>query len=95
MRGAPLTAEGIPPENDPEMRASAGTRGIKVANGFANRGIRSHVLLAACSASELAREDAGVCRGRFTVALLKLLRSTGAEQLVYADVLCRIDPIVG
>jgi hypothetical protein len=93
VRGAPLIEEGIPHDDDPEMRA--GTRGVKVANGFAQRGIRSHVLLAACSANEKAREDAGVCRGRFTTALLKLLRSTGAEQLVYADVLCRIDPIIG
>ncbi|KAH6909146.1 caspase domain-containing protein [Coprinopsis sp. MPI-PUGE-AT-0042] len=94
VRGAPLTVEGIPRDDDPEMRVVAGTRGIKVANGFTQHGIRSHVLLAACSANEEAREDASERRGRFTVALLKLLRNTGAEQLVYADVLCRIEPIV-
>ncbi|KAH6887267.1 caspase domain-containing protein [Coprinopsis sp. MPI-PUGE-AT-0042] len=93
VRGAPLREEGIPHDNDPEMQA--GTRGVEVAKGFAHRGIRSHVFLAACSANELAREDANVGRGRFTVALLKLLRTTGVEQLVYADVLCRIDPIIG
>ncbi|KAH6909145.1 caspase domain-containing protein [Coprinopsis sp. MPI-PUGE-AT-0042] len=93
VRGAHITEQGIPHDDDPEMRA--GTRGVKVAKGFAHRGIRSHVLLAACSANELAREDANVGRGRFTVALLKLLRTTGVEQLVYADVLCRIDPIIG
>ncbi|KAH6909161.1 caspase domain-containing protein [Coprinopsis sp. MPI-PUGE-AT-0042] len=65
------------------------------ANGFARRGVRSHVLLAAFSANEQAREGADACKGRFTVALLELLRATGAERLVYADVLRYINPISG
>jgi hypothetical protein len=46
------------------------------------------VVLAACHDHELAREDktAQGARGRFTTALLKLLRTVPPDQLAYSDV---------
>jgi hypothetical protein len=37
-------------------------RGLQTAKGFATHGMKSHVLLAACSANEVAREGAQVSR---------------------------------
>ncbi|KAF9240014.1 caspase domain-containing protein [Melanogaster broomeanus] len=45
-------------------------RATNITPGFAQKGLRSHVLLAACSQDEPAREDVLLQRGRFTSALL-------------------------
>ena len=57
-------------------------RGIEIQSGFARRGLRSHVLLAACRPLELAYERTS--RGVFTVALLKTLVNIGIDKLTYA-----------
>ncbi|KAF6759910.1 caspase domain-containing protein [Ephemerocybe angulata] len=74
---------------------TGGTRGIKVAKGFANQDMNSHVLLAACSANELAKEDKkdDRPRGRFTGALLELFRNTSPDQITYFEVLTRMPKI--
>ncbi|KAJ2919024.1 hypothetical protein MD484_g1468, partial [Candolleomyces efflorescens] len=41
---------------------SVGTRGLQAAKGFGSHGMKSHVLLAACSANEVARESFQVTR---------------------------------
>jgi hypothetical protein len=80
----------IPPDLDqdiwqhvevPEGRAT-------VPAGFAYSALNSHVLLAACGAKELAREEKG--GGVFTSAMLHVLKSIGAEKLTYKDMLERI-----
>ncbi|KAF8148655.1 hypothetical protein B0H34DRAFT_736447 [Crassisporium funariophilum] len=66
-------------------------RSASIPAKFTHSGLRSHVLLAACSSSEFAREEKG--RGNFSTALLKLLRTVGPEQLRYFDILSRLDAI--
>jgi hypothetical protein len=55
------------------------------------RGLASHVLLAACRPSEVARENDG--RGAFTTKLLELLREIPPHELRYCDILDKIGPI--
>ncbi|KAG8727232.1 hypothetical protein FRC12_022680, partial [Ceratobasidium sp. 428] len=59
------------------------SRGTVIPAGFAHRGLRSHVLLAACMATEVAWEREG--RGEFTAALLSILKSPGVGKLTYTE----------
>jgi hypothetical protein len=75
-----------------------GARGLRLAKGFATKGMQSHVHLAACSANEQAREDKEtpqMFRGRFTTALLELLKNVQPDQITYADILFKIPRIDG
>ena len=54
-------------------------------------GLTSHVLLAACLSSEIARERDG--RGAFTTELLHLLREVPPNELRYRDILHKMRPI--
>jgi len=67
----------------------ASSRSANVAPGFLHTGLSSHVLLAACGASELASEVDG--RGLFTTALLEVLTTMGAGRITYADLLRKIN----
>ena len=62
--------------------------GSMVHSGFAHRGLRSHVLLAACGAEELAYERTS--RGMFTGALLKTLVEIGLDKLTYTGLIQQI-----
>jgi hypothetical protein len=77
--------------------AETGARGLRFAKGFAVNGMKSHIVLAACSPSGLAWEDkkAQGAHGRFTTALLKLLRTVHPDQITYADILSKIPLIYG
>ena len=59
-------------------------RGTKVHSGFARKGLRSHILLAACRSHELAYERTTRSRGVFTMALLETLIDVGIDKLTYA-----------
>ena len=59
--------------------------------GFACKGLRSHVLLAACHSQELAYEH--MSRGVFTVALLETLMDIGIDRLTYATLLSQMPPL--
>ena len=70
-------------------------RGTAIAPGFLHHGLRSHVLLAACGAKELARERHGSLtkdqsNGVFTAALLKTLYAVGAQNVTYANLFSRL-----
>jgi len=73
------------------------SRAGNVATGSERQGLRSHMLLAACSHSESARECyiscEGKTRGQFTVALLALFRREGVDKLAYKDILSRLNPM--
>ena len=60
---------------------------------FASGAFNTHVLLAACSDTELAKESGG--RGRFTTALLNLLNVTPLERLSYSEILTLMEKIDG
>ncbi|KIJ56325.1 hypothetical protein M422DRAFT_239546 [Sphaerobolus stellatus SS14] len=77
--------------NVDEEDSSSHYRIMSFCPGFCDKGIRSHMLLAACSESELAREENG--QGNFTSALLDLLRTSNAFDLTYACLLQRIRKI--
>ena len=66
-------------------------RGTVVHSGFARKGLRSHVLLAACHSQELAYERTS--RGVFTVVLLKTLMDIGIDKLTYATLFDRMPPL--
>jgi hypothetical protein len=63
-----------------------------MAPGFLHHGLRSHVLLAACGAKEIAYEDQG--NGVFTAALLRLLSAVGAHNVTYANLLQRLPHLI-
>ena len=66
----------------------------RIATRFGVRGLGSHVLIAACQEKETAKEDNK--QGRFTAALLDLLKKEGRlETLTYTDILKHINPIKG
>lgn len=84
----------IPKDLDlPIWQKDSATRGARVPVGFVNKGVRSHILLAACSADELAKEEKG--HGCFTSAFLALLKNAGAEQLTYVETLDKMEQIAG
>ncbi|EDR08533.1 uncharacterized protein LACBIDRAFT_297307 [Laccaria bicolor S238N-H82] len=84
----------IPKDLDlPIWQKDSATRGARVPVGFVNKGVRSHILLAACSADELAKEEKG--HGCFTSAFLALLKNVGAEQLTYVETLDKMEQIAG
>ena len=66
----------------------------RIATRFGVRGLGSHVLIAACQEKETAKEENK--QGRFTAALLDLLKKEGQlETLTYTDILKYINPIKG
>ncbi|KAF8974725.1 caspase domain-containing protein [Flammula alnicola] len=67
-------------------------RAVVVAPGYEFTGLRSHVLVAACSKGEEAKEsfDEPNWRGAFTTAFLDLLRRLDADNLTYAEIPRRI-----
>ena len=89
VRSAGLENHNIHPSLDSDIWGSENNpRGIQSA---AATGLSSHVLLSACSADEVAREDGG--KGRFTTALLKVFNKTSPDQLTYEQVMNRLDQI--
>jgi hypothetical protein len=77
-----------------ELGSHGGNRQAMVAAGYERTSaMASHVLLAACSMKGVSRESHG--RGRFTTALMKLLRApaTPAHTLTYEDIIARIDSL--
>ena len=62
-------------------------RQMKISTGFAQRGVRSHVLMAACDAKEKAWETDG--RGVFTTALLETVIAIGAGNVTYTGIIER------
>ena len=60
-------------------------RGLTIPSDFQYHGLRSHILLSACGAKEIAREDQGM--GVFTAALLKLLSEISTHNVTYARLL--------
>ena len=69
----------------------SGRRGSGVSSDLLHGGLKSHILIAACSSSELATEADG--RGNFSTAFLKLLRSTSPDEIRYSDILTYMDTI--
>jgi hypothetical protein len=86
------------PEPIDKATTETGARGLRLAKGFATKGMKSHVHLAACSAKEQALEDKETpqrFRGRFTTALLELLGTVRPDQITYTDILFKIPRIDG
>ncbi|KAG9123527.1 hypothetical protein FRC07_014827 [Ceratobasidium sp. 392] len=62
-----------------------GHRSSSIPSGFAHAGLRSHVLLAACMATEIAWEREG--QGAFTSAILSILKGRGLDHLTYTELI--------
>lgn len=75
--------------------ASSGCRMPSVPSEFLQEGMRSHVLLAACSAKEVAREYKSSKRGVFTTALLQKLEATSINQVTYTALIRQIGSLSG
>ena len=94
-RGLVLT-DVLPSTLDQGMwsKVEGNTKAIS-ATGFAEKGLRSHVLIAACGESEKAQECNG--RGLFSTALLQLWEGEGGQlsRLSYSDILRKIEHIPG
>ena len=80
-------------DRDVWIEASLNPRAAVIAPGFLRSGSRSHVLLAACGAGEIAQEEKG--RGIFTRALLETLKGAGADKITYGDLMQRIPDLPG
>ena len=93
VRGVVLDDE-LPLDLDRQELSAPIGRGSQIATRFGVRGLGSHVLVAACRERETAKEDNS--QGRFTAALLDLLKQEGRlETLTYTDILKHIRPIRG
>ncbi|KZV76174.1 hypothetical protein PENSPDRAFT_680379 [Peniophora sp. CONT] len=66
-------------------------RGVAYLPKFANAGLTSHVVLAACGPDESAYEDRIKHEGRFTSAFLSVLETAGTDTLTYAELIRRLD----
>ncbi|KAH7921902.1 hypothetical protein BV22DRAFT_1038069 [Leucogyrophana mollusca] len=73
-----------------ELNETKNSRAIAPSAGFAQSGLLSHVLLAACGADEFAREEDK--RGIFTSALIEVLK-VGVNKLTYAELLQQLPPL--
>ncbi|KAG8721139.1 hypothetical protein FRC08_015437, partial [Ceratobasidium sp. 394] len=75
----------LSPDTDKHIirKPDTSSRATVIPTGFAHRGLRSHVLLAACMASEVAWEREG--RGAFTSAILSILKNAGVDKLTYTE----------
>lgn len=69
------------------------SRGIPYTTAFANSGLQSHVLLAACSPEQSAYEDCGTREGRFTSAFLNVLEVAGTDTMTYSELIRRLDKL--
>lgn len=69
----------------------AGARGGRLSKGFLQKGLRSHVLMAACGQAQQAVDDRIHKRGVFTHALVTALKTIGADRLTYTEVLQRME----
>lgn len=79
----------IPAELDRNIWGShISGRKAKIPTGFLNKGLRSHVLLAACSATESAKERNQ--RGVFTAALIQALETFGVDSFTYNELIHQI-----
>ena len=63
--------------------------GVKLAAGFLNHGLGSHVLFAACNSNEVAREANR--HGAFTTTPLARLATVCTDKISYTDLLRQID----
>lgn len=82
----------LPADLDQDIwQVSGNVRGTYIVPGFLQSGLRSHVLLAACGAQELAMEDHGP--GIFTQALLEVLTTVSTDKIRYSDLLHRINQL--
>jgi hypothetical protein len=85
IRGVDLPSDYLPVKD----LCTYGDRDMINAEGHENSGLSSHVLLAAASSGEKAREKNN--RGIFTHALLKLLRTESLAELTYLDTVQRLE----
>ncbi|EDR13903.1 uncharacterized protein LACBIDRAFT_321574 [Laccaria bicolor S238N-H82] len=84
--------QSIPKDLDRDIWSTAsGSRGSSTAPEYTRSGLANHVLLAACTQKEKARD--AVNGGPFTQAFLPTLKSVGADKLTYASLLERMDKI--
>ncbi|KDR67569.1 hypothetical protein GALMADRAFT_147105 [Galerina marginata CBS 339.88] len=84
----------LPPNLDKDIKylsKNQTNRSNSSSNGFSTSGLSSHVLLAACSAKELARESHG--RGQFTRSLENALKTVSPDQITYIQLLDRLQDI--
>ena len=80
----------VPPDLDIEIWSDVQdeNRGVEILPGFLHQGLRSHILLAACGAGEVAYEDKG--SGVFTSSLLKTLSAVGVQNITYTNLFQRL-----
>ncbi|KAL0066448.1 hypothetical protein AAF712_006490 [Marasmius tenuissimus] len=92
VRGVELPSNyTIPASIIEEEELDSGERGGTVATGAEKKGLRSHVLLAACQHGQTAKERKG--NGDFTSRLVPLLREDGLDRVTYRDVINRLPPL--
>ncbi|KIJ63462.1 hypothetical protein HYDPIDRAFT_29274 [Hydnomerulius pinastri MD-312] len=93
VRGIDIPGQ-LPKDLDQDVFVSAANqRATEVAGSFTHSGLRSHVFLAACGATETAQERDG--RGFFTEALVEVLVNHGTKKLTYKSLLHQLKPLPG
>jgi hypothetical protein len=80
-----IDVENLSPKLDENIWIDFVERGVEVPSGFLRKGLRSHVLLAACHSEKSAYERTS--RGVFTVALIDTLADIGINNLTYTTLL--------
>ena len=90
-RGLDVELEDVPSDLDEDIWFDFVERGVEIPSGFVRKGLRSHVLLAACHSEKSAYERTS--RGVFTVALIDTLADIGIDNLTYATLLDQMPPL--
>jgi nitrogenase subunit NifH len=88
-RGVKLpTNYAVLPTLDADIIPKHASRADMIAAGKEKTGLASHVLLAGCGAKQESKEEDS--RGRFSKALLDVLRSDGTDKLTYEKLIERL-----
>jgi hypothetical protein len=86
-----IYVEDVPSDIDQDIWSDFVERGVEIPSGFVRKGLRSHVLLAACHSEKSAYERTS--RGLFTVALIDTLADIGIDNLTYTTLLDQMPPL--
>lgn len=75
------------------LESEDSSRGTQAARDDRQKGLRSHVLLAACKQGQVAREDSVIGHGWFTYLLLRLFSNEGIDKISYREIIQRLPDI--
>ncbi|KAF8519186.1 caspase domain-containing protein [Gautieria morchelliformis] len=80
----------LPADLDNDLYPEEKGRNMNTPTAFLEQNLRSHILLAACGAEELAYENTKLGRGAFTTAFIQTLKTADVHKLTYMGFMDRL-----